>query len=268
MKNNDTASKQNNDGIINNNFEYKSIIQDLTTQKKPSQVLVHLMTILESYRQKRKIGWSRPWNKYGLTVFKSFVLNTAEDNHIINSSLEFLKKLNISQDHINSFESLSLAPNLKGFVFCHDYVELNGKHYEGITFSLGKNAAQSPGHRDRFDIILETEIINNTNSNNIRIRIYDDPYNHSTVIPDIVLLNYATEFSQIAKTLLELCLKNCAEWNSEPKRHWSHWTQNYIYYFGSRKMKIENSIFQNLEQSEFQSQNLSGLKSTETQLTI
>ncbi|MDX8383966.1 MAG: hypothetical protein R8M45_07785, partial [Ghiorsea sp.] len=58
---------------------YQKTLTILSKQNKPSKVLCVLMNMLESYRQSRKMGWSRAWTKYGLTTFQSFQLDSEHD---------------------------------------------------------------------------------------------------------------------------------------------------------------------------------------------
>ena len=244
MTSTDMHSQLDSDSEIKTAEDYKSTLQILTNQKKPSQVLVQLMTLLEKYRQKRKLGWSRPWNKYGLLVFKSFVLDFTKDSNFINEMRKFLDSLSLSENNILAFKQLSENRNSKGFLFCHDFTDSDFKTYEGVTFSIGKIAPESPRHRDRFDIILEREIIDGVSTGNIRARIYNDPYLNSTEIPKMIELRQSSEFQKNATNALESCVLKYCQWKNEPHRHWSHWTQNYIYYFGKRSLKVNKSIFE------------------------
>ena len=50
---------------------YARAMRTLSDAKRPTWILQALMNAFEGYRQSRKIGWSRPWNKAGVTTFKS-----------------------------------------------------------------------------------------------------------------------------------------------------------------------------------------------------
>jgi hypothetical protein len=51
-------------------------------QQRPPSILRFLMGD-ELYRQARKIGWSRPWNKYGINTFLSFKLDFPQDDDLV-----------------------------------------------------------------------------------------------------------------------------------------------------------------------------------------
>ena len=68
---------------IKNEDQYRSAVKQLDQDKKPAFLLRLLMNAVESYRQARKFGWSRPQNKYGLTVFRSFRLDRGRDQSLI-----------------------------------------------------------------------------------------------------------------------------------------------------------------------------------------
>ena len=50
---------------------YQAAMQALNKKNRPPAVLRMLMNAFESYRQARKTGWSRPWNKYRVKTFRS-----------------------------------------------------------------------------------------------------------------------------------------------------------------------------------------------------
>ena len=61
---------------IDNENQYREASKTLAREKRPPAVLRMLMNSFESYRQARKYGWSRPWNKVDLASGKRFPLNT------------------------------------------------------------------------------------------------------------------------------------------------------------------------------------------------
>ncbi|MDP7339875.1 MAG: hypothetical protein QF786_11220, partial [Vicinamibacterales bacterium] len=139
--------------------QYRSAVKQLDQDKKPPFLLRLLMNALESYRQARKMGWSRPQNKYGLTVFHSFRLDRSDDRPLIDLVMkacltEFTELDGPAGQYIRG---LLEDPNLMGFIFVHDCLEERTK-YEGMTFSFGRVATGQARHRDRFDLILESEV--------------------------------------------------------------------------------------------------------------
>ncbi len=63
---------------IENEAQYHETSKILSAKKHPPAILRLLMNSFERYRQARKFGWSRPWNKVDLMNFQSFKLNTNE----------------------------------------------------------------------------------------------------------------------------------------------------------------------------------------------
>ncbi len=57
--------------ILSTEQDYKKVQSELNARKKPSKTLRYMMQALESYRQAKKMGWSRPWNKYNLVNFQT-----------------------------------------------------------------------------------------------------------------------------------------------------------------------------------------------------
>ena len=62
---------------------YRVAMTTLSKQNRPPIVLRLLMQAFEAYRQARRIGWSRPWNKYGINTFQSFRLRFPADTDLI-----------------------------------------------------------------------------------------------------------------------------------------------------------------------------------------
>ena len=117
------------------------------------------MNALASYRQSRKMGWSRPQNKYGLTVFESFRMNPTNDHALIDFAMQTLLKEfpELDEESSRFVREVHQDARLIGFIFVHDSQD-QGKKYEGITFSFGRVAAGQTQNRDRVDLIVESEI--------------------------------------------------------------------------------------------------------------
>ena len=137
--------------------QYRSALKQLDQDKKPPFLLRLLMNALESYRQSQKMGWSRPQNKYGLTVFQSFQLDRSKDQSLIDLVVKsFLSEFpELDRETSQYIRELHQDPRLMGFIFVHDSTD-EGKAYEGVTFSLGRIAAGKTHHRDRLDLIVES----------------------------------------------------------------------------------------------------------------
>lgn len=68
---------------IRSEADYQNVLATLSRRDRPHAILRFLMRALESYRAARKMGWSRPWNKYGVVNFQSFKLDPAQDHELL-----------------------------------------------------------------------------------------------------------------------------------------------------------------------------------------
>jgi len=76
-------NKSGNEYEIQSADAYIAAMQALNKKDRPPAFLRLLMNAFESYRQSRKIGWSRPWNKYGVNTFRSYRLDLGKDTDLI-----------------------------------------------------------------------------------------------------------------------------------------------------------------------------------------
>ncbi|MDP6579623.1 MAG: hypothetical protein QF681_03120 [Vicinamibacterales bacterium] len=105
--------------------QYRSAVMQLDQDKKPTFLLRLLMNALESYRQARKMGWSRPQNKYGLTVFHSFRLDRSDDRPLIDLVMkacltEFTELDGAAGQYIRGLQE---DTSQMGLNFLHDFIE-------------------------------------------------------------------------------------------------------------------------------------------------
>jgi len=219
--------------------DYKEVKNDLTQKKKPSKILRILMNSMETYRQNKKMGWSRPWNKYNLVNFQVFKLDWKKDAYLLEHvsdilDLQFPELPSKSKDFCNDL--LSDRSNLMGFVFVHDFDD-NGKKYEGVNLSLGR--INNKKYRDRLDIILESPIGNGKSQGLKRVRLYVDPYEQNTKDP--LYKTASIEPNEVSKNLFSMLTD--LSWDNDEKKLWNHWTVNYIDYFGDRQWILDSSFF-------------------------
>ncbi len=224
--------------------QYRSAVMQLDQDKKPTFLLRLLMNALESYRQARKMGWSRPQNKYGLTVFHSFRLDRSDDRPLIDLVMkacltEFTELDGAAGQYIRG---LLEDPCLMGFIFVHDCLE-EGTRYEGMTFSFGRVATGQARHRDRFDLILESEVSNGSSQGLSRVRAYVDPFmSPIRKNPARVFIHESPRVTEAQELFLKGA-ETYALWQGDADRAWQHWTQRYINYFGPRTRSVGNSFF-------------------------
>lgn len=232
---------------INSEKEYRGLIRTIEEGKKPSKLLVYLMTKLEGYRQKRKMGWSRPQNKYGLNVFKSFYLLSDKDEKIFDGVRNLLNKEVIEHSLNSDFIGEVLSDeNLMGFVFCHDF-KSEGKVFEGFTLSLGRKSKVSKRFRDRIDLIFESEVKGEISTGFNRIRVYVDPFIEPIASNSCEYFELTGNKVAPYEDFFAACINDINSWNEgcDEARPWEHWTARYIDYFGPRVSIIKQSIFNN-----------------------
>ena len=229
---------------IANEDQYRSAVRQLDQNTRPPLLLRLLMNALESYRQARKMGWSRPQNKYGLTVFQSFRLERGQDESLIDLVMEafFTEFPELDDASSRYVRALHQDPHLMGFVFVHDGRD-EGKMHEGITFSFGRIASGQTRHRDRFDLVLESEVRGGASQGLSRIRAYVDPFKSPIrKHPAQVFIHEPPRTNEAQQLFLKGAdIYTC--WQDDADRVWRHWTQRYINYFGPRTTQVSGSHF-------------------------
>ena len=229
---------------IETESQYRSAVRQLEQDKTPPFLLRLLMNALESYRQARKMGWSRPQNKYGLTVFRSFRLDRNEDQPLIDLVMNtFLTEFAELDDASSRFvRALHLDPHLMGFVFVHD--GRDEEHvYEGVTLSFGRVASGRVRHRDSLDLILESEIKHGHSQGLSRVRGYVDPFKSPIKKHPARVFSHQPPHTKEAQELFLEAVQLDPCWLEDAGRSWQHWTQRYINYFGPRTTSAHNSCF-------------------------
>jgi len=233
-------SDSKNTGGIKSELEYQKAAQTLSKQNQPPSVLRFLMRALETYRSNRKMGWSRPWNKYDLLNFQSLKLKLPDDNYLIEQAKAVLSAecQDMPVEQAEFARELLADPNLMCFVFAHEFTD-DVRQFEGATLSFGR--ANNKRYRDRLDIIVESEVMNGISKGFTRARIFVDPY----------VQNESHLWSHINETLakqvtldLFYTLSNLS-WSAadDVSRQWNHWTSAYIDYFGPRQWPMKHSYF-------------------------
>jgi len=232
---------------IQSEEEYQAVRSTLNEKNKPSSLMTRLMNGMESYRQSKKYGWSRPWNKSDLVNFKSFKLQWPADGTLMKQFMDVLTNqfsempldsLNFCKDLIGNEDALM------GYIFTHDFLD-NGVKYEGVTISLGR--VNNKRYRDRVDLILESRVIDGKSLGLERVRLYVDPYQEKVKEPTFKQTTYDLDehCNQLFSTLVNLSWS----WHSDPNRVWNHWIMDYMDYFGARTWKMRSSFFQSDDQS-------------------
>ncbi|MBD3669221.1 MAG: hypothetical protein HUJ29_00465 [Gammaproteobacteria bacterium] len=226
---------------LKNESDYQKALETLSKASQPPAILCLLMRAFERYRAARKMGWSRPWNKYDLLNFQSFRLRPHDDRSLIDLGQRVIRD-NFSDipDTALSFMDELLSDNeLMGFVFCHEY-NSDGRNWEGATLSVGRKVQRR--YRDRLDILVESEVCDSKSIGLSRLRIYIDPYRDGVREP--LWQDHKTlELSRSAQELFEQLSEISWQWAQDETRRWDHWTSRYIDYFGERQYSLDQSYF-------------------------
>lgn len=227
---------------IDTEAEYRTAMSTVGKRSRPPWVLRLLMNALEGYRQARKMGWSRPQNKYGVTTFASFELDVVKDRALIDAAAALLQTrfATLHAEQRQFVNELMTDPELRGFVFFQDITD-GERRFEAATISLGRVTQGATRHRDRVDLIVEREVIARLGMPNGRIRAFVDPF-HPVASGAPVALG-AVDFDGESRSLLATLAAFYAQYRSVPEKQWQHWTQDYIDYFGPRTEPIRGTLF-------------------------
>lgn len=231
-----------------NSLSMPALMRELDQQKKPNWLLRLLMNALESKRQSKGMGWSRPWNKTGLNVFSTHKFNTKTDDKYLQPILSFIKPyLEAGPESMRRFALELLSdPSCMGFTFYHNS-DRGGQQHEGFTLSFGRKVPGDRSKRDRLDIILEDLRIDGEVDQLVdRIRIYlcpwehyqDNKQHHLIAIEDI-----PPSEQESAQFLYKNCIDHYHIWKKEEAREWTHWSARFIDYFGPRSFIPQRTSF-------------------------
>lgn len=226
-----------------------ALMRELTLQRKPSWLLVRLMNALEQRRQAQGMGWSRPWNKYGLTVFRTHTQPEGEDPALAAPVRPLLDRLlaNAPDDYRTFAASLLDDPGRMTFTFYHNHATEDGRQYEGFTLSFGRHVSSDGTKRDRLDIILEDERRSGAVDGQVdRVRVYVCPWAHYGADRSFHLVDAdgpAPDARPLAQTLFTYGVAQYNRGKSDEALQWRHWSQRYIDYFGPRQFIPRGSSF-------------------------
>ncbi|MDH5182610.1 MAG: hypothetical protein OEX12_01850 [Gammaproteobacteria bacterium] len=225
---------------VNSEQDYQQTLSALSQAKQPATILKLMMRGFEAYRAARKMGWSRPWNKYDLVNFQSLRIKPEQDHALIQQGLQLIDNefTDIPPEARDFVHALTSDMNLMGFIFCHEFQQ-DGRRWEGATLSLGRK--NNRRYRDRFDIILESEIIDAKSTGLSRIRVYVDPYTGKPAPP--LWQAESTPQTDITSKLFNVLSEASWTWSVQTDRIWDHWTSRYIDYFGPRHFELTQSYF-------------------------
>ncbi|MBT4770750.1 MAG: hypothetical protein HOO00_09560 [Rhodospirillaceae bacterium] len=247
------AKKITNELKIESAESYLAAMRALNKKNRPPAVLRLLMSAFESYRQARKIGWSRPWNKYGVKTFRSYRLDFTQDTDLIALARDILKETEpempeAARRYVKDLldDGPEMRGQLMGFIFFH---EIDGTYiHEGATLSFGRKIKKR--YRDRLDFVFEAPIRDRRAGPFERMRIFVDPF--QGVKPPLWEAEYSADLLSAAQAAFQRLRAVYTAWESVEGRSWDHWTSAYIDHFGPRRHYVENSNFPISEQESAQ----------------
>ena len=221
------------------NLSMPALIRELNQQKRPNWFLRKLMNTLESKRQAKGLGWSRPWNKFGLNIFSTHTFNTNNDPEyfeLIRATLHHF--LANAPEPVKEFaDNLLSDPECMAFTFYHNS-DIDGEQCEGLTLSLGRKVQADRSKRDRIDLILEDARIDGKVDRLVdRVRIYVCPwdnYKNDKQHYSQIISPFAPGDQRLTQGLYTHCVSQYHQWKKDESREWNHWSSRYIDYFGPR----------------------------------
>lgn len=227
-------------GSINpHSLSMGTLKREINLRQQPPWILRKLMSALESQRIARKLGWSRPWNKAGLTIFHALKLLRPADEPVYDTAfstcLSFVRGL--EPKHTGFLHELKEDPGLMAFVFYHNRSEIGNFTHEGLTLSLGRLAVDDPGKRDRLDIVFEDVRKDGGVDGRIdRVRIFVNPWSEYREGRHLTWENnfQKSHGREQWQALYEACIRLYEYQKDNPDRVFEHWSIRYIEYFGSR----------------------------------
>ena len=224
-----------------------TLAREISLQVRPHWLLVKMMNALERKRQQKGYGWSRAWNKYGQTVFRSHTASMIEDRDYVAPVRPFLESfLGQMEEPYESFVGdLFEDPSCMVFTFYHNS-QGEEDQLEGLTLSFGRKVKGDMSKRDRLDIILEDRRVNGAVDRDVnRVRVYVCPWetyeNKEFYLREVASLSPAQY--EAAQKLYEHAVTYYHRWKGEESRQWSHWSTRYIDYFGPREFIPQGSSF-------------------------
>lgn len=234
---------------IDSEETYSQIHTLLNQRNKPARVLRVLMNAFERYRQARKIGWSRPWNKYGLTTFASLVVQPERDEALLARARSCVVKRWKNTEEIDCawIEQLLSDRRLMGFFFLSELREPEAE-FESLTLSLGRKVADARRHRDRVDLIFDARVDNGRADHWSRIRLFVDPWrgpdkrDKAPILQRTWTIDGPDGLPEDWVALGRELVTQTGDWLAEPERSWDHWTSHYIDYFGPPRFDLSSGL--------------------------
>lgn len=236
----DTPGGNTPPGLDPDSLSMGTLARELALQRRPSWLLCKFMSALERQRQSRGMGWSRPWNKTDLTIFRTHTHELPADAAYFAAAETVLQSVlaSVPEPYASFARELWADPARMAFTFYHNR-ETDGARFEGLTISFGRRVRGDASKRDRVDLILEDRCVDGRVDGQVDLlRVYVCPWSefqherrHHLFAAGDLPAALAAEVQSLHQTALE----RYAVWREQPARQWQHWSQRYIDYFGPRR---------------------------------
>lgn len=215
-----------------------ALMREINLRQRPVPELRSMMRILDKKRQARGLGWSRPWNKIGMTIFRTHRHLPGDESAGLRGAIETVR--NYAPEPLLSrpfIDELFADPACVAYTFYHDR-EAGGASYEGLTVSFGRHAPDDRTKRDRIDLILEDRRVEGRVDGCVDlVRIIVCPWSSYGVDRDH-FRHEQCEFSDAERAHFDALYRSgvgrYVAWKDDKVREWNHWSTAYIPYFGSR----------------------------------
>lgn len=225
-----------------------TLARELELQRRPSWLLRRFMNALERQRQARGLGWSRPWNKVDLTVFRTHTHEFPADAEYFAPLAPVLTRVlaSVPEPFAAFARDLFADPARMAFTFYHNR-DTAGARFEGLTLSFGRRVRGDASKRDRLDLMLEDRCVDGRTDGHVDLlRVYVCPwaeFQHGRRHHLFTAADRPADLDADVHTLYRAALAGYAAWRDRPERQWQHWSQRYIDYFGPRRFIPAGTAF-------------------------
>jgi len=216
----------------------ESLVREVRDHERPAWELRVLVQALEKRCRAHGAGWTRPWNRNGMAIFRADRLTPIVDAAALHATIETIREF--APEPLLSLpfiDDLAADPALMAFVFYHNR-ESGGAQYEGLTISLGRPAPGEPARRDRLDLILEDRRIDGRVDGRVDlVRILVCPWSSYGIDRDHQRLELC-EFSDAERARFDAEYRRWVgafhAWEHDAARRWAHWSAEYVEFFSPR----------------------------------
>jgi len=211
---------------------------EVATHERPAWETRMLVQALEKRGQAQGAGWSRPWNRTGMAIFRADRILPDMDRAALDAAREAIREF--APEPLLSLpfiDELFADPALTAFALYHNR-ESGGAQYEGVTLSLGRPAPDEPSRRDRLDLILEDRRAGGCVDGRVDlVRILVCPWSCYRLDRDHHRLDLC-ELDAGEQALFDGIYRDWVgaygAWTHDESRRWMHWSAGYSGLFAPR----------------------------------